>query len=115
MVEPEEALEALRLLLLALQVGDEVELAVEQVLVAAAEVHERVGDVAAQGRLLDGEVEGAALHGVQGGGHVGHLVRVRTSIGATSGTTTSSPSGVSSTCWTACGRRSAAHGPRPAG
>ena len=33
------------------------ELAVEQVLVASAEVDERVGDVAAQDGLLDGQVE----------------------------------------------------------
>ena len=43
--------------LVALELGDEVELAAEEVLVAAAEVDEAVGDVAAQHGLLDGQVE----------------------------------------------------------
>ena len=60
--------------LVGLELGDEVELAAEQVLVAAAEVDEAVGDVAAQHGLLDGEVERRVLHGVEGVGDVGHLV-----------------------------------------
>ena len=57
-----------------LELGDEVELAAEQVLVAAAEVDEAVRDVAAEHGLLDGQVERGVLHGVEGVGDVGHLV-----------------------------------------
>ena len=73
-VEPEQVGEGVGVRLVALQLGDEVELAAEQVLVAPAEVDEAVGDVAAQHGLLDGQVQGGVLHGVERGGHVGHLV-----------------------------------------
>ena len=59
---------------LALEVGDEVELAAEEVLVPSAEVHIGVGDVPSEHRLLHREVHGAGLHGAQGGGHLSHLV-----------------------------------------
>src|SRR3546814_16481957 len=70
----EEVLEDVGVGLVALQVGDEVELAAEQVLVAAPEVDVRVADVAAQHGLLDGEVDGAGLDRAQRGGDVTDLV-----------------------------------------
>src|SRR3546814_12071373 len=70
----EEVLEDVGVGLVALQVGDEVELAAEQVLVAAPEVDVRVADVAAQHGLLDGEVDGAGLDRAQRGGDVPDLV-----------------------------------------
>ena len=73
-VEPEQAGQRVGVGLLRLELGDEVELAAEQVLVAAAEVDEAVGDVAAQHGLLDGQVERRVLHGVQRLGDVRHLV-----------------------------------------
>ena len=110
-VEAEQAGEGVGVGLLPLELGDEVELAVEQVLVAATHVHERVGDVAAQHGLLDGEVEGPLLHDVEGGGDV---ARPRPGSaprsGSTSGMATSSPSGVSST---ASPRPAAARRPWP--
>ena len=57
-----------------LELGDEVELTAQQVLVAAPEVDEAVGDVAAQHRLLDRQVERGVLHGVERVGDVGDLV-----------------------------------------
>ena len=74
MVEAEEALEAVGVGLVALQLGDEVELAAEEVLVPAAEVDVGVGDVASEHRLLDGEVDGARLDLAERGGHAGDLV-----------------------------------------
>ena len=55
-VEPEQAGQHVGVGLVGLELGDEVELAAEQVLVAAAQVDEAVGDVAAQHGLLDGQV-----------------------------------------------------------
>ena len=66
--------ELLGVALVALHLGDRLELAVQEVLVATAEVHERVGDVAAEHGLLDGELGRAGLHRVEGGGDLGDLV-----------------------------------------
>jgi hypothetical protein len=73
-VEPEQVREGVGVGLVGLQLGDEVELAAQQVLVAAAQVDEAVGDVAAQHGLLDGEVERRVLHRVERVRHVRHLV-----------------------------------------
>ena len=73
-VEAEEVGEGVGVGFVGFEFGDEVELAAEQVLVAAAEVDEAVGDVAAEDGLFDGEVEGGVLHGVEGVGDVGDFV-----------------------------------------
>ena len=65
MVEAEEMLEGLRVGLVVLELGDELELAGEEVLVATAQVDVRVGDVLPQRRLLDGEGDRAVLHHVE--------------------------------------------------
>ena len=72
-VEPEEVLERLRIGLVVLELRDELELAGQQVLVAATEVDVRVGDVAPQRRLLDRERDRAVLHLVEGDLDVVHL------------------------------------------
>ena len=54
-VESEQVLEGLGIRLLVLELGDELELAGKQILVAPTEVDVRVGDVAPQRRLLDGQ------------------------------------------------------------
>ena len=64
-VEAEEMLERLRIRLVVLELGDELELAGEQVLVAPTEVDVRIGDTAAQGCLLDRERHRAVLHPVE--------------------------------------------------
>ena len=64
-VEPEEMLERLGIRLVVLELRDELELAGEQVLVAATEVDVRVGDVAPQRCLLDRERHRAVLHLVE--------------------------------------------------
>ena len=76
-VEAEQAGQGVGVGLPRLELGDEVELAAEQVLVAATQVHEAVGDVAAQHRLLHGEIERRVLHRVQRIRHVGDLVTGR--------------------------------------
>ncbi len=73
-VEAEEVGEGVGVGFVGFEFGDEVELAAEEVLVAAAEVDEAVGDVAAEDGLFDGEVEGGVLDGVEGGGDVGDFV-----------------------------------------
>ena len=73
-VEAEEVGEGVGVGFVGFEFGDEVELAAEEVLVAAAEVDEAVGDVAAEDGLFDGEVEGGVLDGVEGVGDVGDFV-----------------------------------------
>ncbi len=74
MVEAEQVGEGVGVGFVGFEFGDEVELAAQQVLVAAAEVDERVGDVAAQHRLFDGQVQRGVLDGVEGFGDVGDFV-----------------------------------------
>jgi hypothetical protein len=73
-VEPEQGREGVGVGLAGFQLGDEVDLPAQQVLVAATQVEERVGQVAAQHRLLDRQVQGRGLDPVERHGHVGHLV-----------------------------------------
>ncbi len=72
-VEAEEVLERLRIRLVVLELADELELARQQVLVAAPEVDVRVGDAAPQRRLLDCERDRAVLHLVERDLDVVHL------------------------------------------
>ena len=74
MVELVELGQVLGVVLVALELAHDVEQAAEQVLVAAAEVDVRLGDVAAQRGLLHGEADGRVLHVVERPGHVGDLV-----------------------------------------
>ena len=72
-VEPEQVLEGFGVRLVVLELGDELELAREQILVAPTEVDVRVGDVAPQRRLLDRQRHRAVLHLVEGDLDLVHL------------------------------------------
>ena len=76
-VEPEQAGQVVGVGLGGLELGDEVQAAGGEVLVAPAQVDEAVGDVAAQHRLFLGEVERGVLHRVRRCRDVGDLVAGR--------------------------------------
>ena len=74
-VEEVEVLEHLGVLLLALELVEVLDLAVEQRLVAAGQVHVEVADaLLEERRLLGGHVDGDGLHGVERLGEVAELV-----------------------------------------
>lgn len=73
-VEFEELGEGVGVEFLVLQAGDEAELAPDEALVAAAEVGQGLGGVAAQHGLLGGEADGCALDAAQRGGDLGDLL-----------------------------------------
>ncbi|GAA3476849.1 hypothetical protein GCM10018966_013770 [Streptomyces yanii] len=73
-VEPEEALQLVRVGLVVLQVGDEGQLALDQRLVAARQVGEDRVDVAPQHGLLGREPHRLAVHLVEGAGDLADLV-----------------------------------------
>ncbi|MEJ8669798.1 hypothetical protein WKI71_19295 [Streptomyces sp. MS1.AVA.1] len=74
-VELEELGEGVRVEFLPFQAGDEAELTTHEVLVAAAEIGERFGGVAAQAGLLGGQMEGGVFHLLQGRGDLRDLRR----------------------------------------
>lgn len=80
-VEFEEFSERVRVQFLPFQAGDEAELTTYEILVAAAEVGERLGGVAAQARLLGGQVEGGVFHLAQGFRDFGDLRRTAQWLG----------------------------------
>ncbi len=73
-VQPEQALQLVRVGLVVLQVGDEGQLALDERLVAAREVGEDRVDVAPQHGLLGREADRLAVHLVEGAGDLADLV-----------------------------------------
>lgn len=73
-VQPEEALQLVRVGLVVLQVGDEGQLALDERLVAAREVGEDRVDVAPQHGLLGRQPDRLAVHLVEGAGDLADLV-----------------------------------------
>src|SRR6266542_1307889 len=73
-VEAQELLARRLVALPSLQVLDQLELAVDQDLVAPGEVEEHVADALAQGRLLGGDLDGDVVHLAEGRRHLADLV-----------------------------------------
>ncbi len=72
-VEAEQLLERSGVGFLQLDLGDVLELPGDEVLVAPAEVHKCVGQVAPESRLAGGQLDGRFVERIEGGGHAGHL------------------------------------------
>ena len=107
-VELEELGEGVRVEFLPFQAGDEAELAAYEVLVAAAEIGERFGGVAAQAGLLGGQVEGGVFHLVQGRRDLGDLGRAAQQPFGVSGASGRNSTWSCGDCWiraTAAGSR----------
>ena len=73
-VELEEVVEGVGVGLGALQVVDQLQLAVDQALAAPGQVEEHVADRLAQGGLLGGDLDGHPVDRVEGGRHLADLV-----------------------------------------
>ena len=74
MVELEEVGQLVRVLLVALQLLDQLQLPLDQRLAASRQVDEHAADAALQRRLVGRELEGLAVHGVEGPGDLADLV-----------------------------------------
>ena len=94
-VEAEQALQPLRVLLVALEALDEAELLVDERGAATRQRLEHVPDLDPEAGLVTGEGEGLAVQVVHGAGELTHLLGVCTGIGTNAGG--SSPSRMAAT------------------